>query len=268
MSDADPPEQPTLKFVLNSNLGLAVDKKPWSVILPAAGIVAEPTMNLESVARIPANHQADIAHILAEDFHRIGRKGDRHYRGLTIATSKFTGQPTQRSLPVVRRDDPATGLRDLQKVKYGYIKKSCSSSYFPSAVLLKKQGIMLADFLDLTPVRPFQCQIDAVVDGPVRATMVLEDVWKSTPKSAEQTKIIGQFDHRKPPIIAVRTSPDKSTRELLLDALVGWALEWGTSTAPSSPTTPTCSRSSTKLTSLRNSSESNHLDPTLLDLRG
>jgi phosphonate transport system substrate-binding protein len=33
------------------------------------------------------------------------QQNNQHYRGLVIATSKFTGQPAQRTLLVVRHDD-------------------------------------------------------------------------------------------------------------------------------------------------------------------
>ena len=108
-SDADPPGRPTLKLVLNSNLGLPVDEEPRSVILPAAGIVAEPTTGLESIARALAGLEADVASIPIADFHRVGGRGGPHYHGLAIAISEFTGQPNRSSLLVVGRDDPADG---------------------------------------------------------------------------------------------------------------------------------------------------------------
>ena len=35
------------------------------------------------------------------------------------------------SVLVVRKDDPAESLMDLEGATYGYINKSCTSSYFP-----------------------------------------------------------------------------------------------------------------------------------------
>jgi ABC-type phosphate/phosphonate transport system substrate-binding protein len=226
MTGSNAPGQPAPKFLLDSNLGLPVGEKPWSAILPAAGIAVEPTTNLEYVNRVLADHKADIAYIPTADFYHVGGKGDHHYRGLAIATSKFTGQPTQRSLLLVRRDDPATDLKDLRKARYGYINKSCSSSYFPPAILLNKQGIKLSDFFSIEPVKPWQGQIEAVLGGTVRATMVLEDVWKSTPRNQEETKIIGHFDGCKPPVVVVSEGLDESIRRKLLDALIFWIPSW------------------------------------------
>ena len=226
MREVDDKGRSPIKFVLDANLELPVDEKPWSDTLPAAGITAEPSTNLAYVDRVLADHKADIAFIPTADFHHVGGKGDHHYRGLAIATSKFTGQPTRRSLLVVRKDDPANGLKDLSAAKYGYINKSCSSSYFPPAVLLREQGLRLNEFLKIEPVRAWQGQIDAVVAGKVRATMVLEDVWKTTPRNANDTKVIGHFDNCKPPVVVVREGLDESLSKKLLDALVAWIPRW------------------------------------------
>ena len=217
------------RFVLDSNLGLPTGGKPWSDILAAAGIEPIATDDLVRIDQMVANHEPDIAYIPTADFHRLVGKGDRHYRGLAIATSKFTGQTTLRSLLVVRKDDPANGLDDLAGVRYGYINKSCSSSYFPPAILLTKQGKKLNDFLQITQVQPgrtWQGQIDAVVSKEVRATMVLEDVWKSAPKNGEDTKIIGEYTGGKPPVVVVREGLNEATCKTLLDALLAWIPPW------------------------------------------
>ena len=102
-----------LSFVLDQNLGLPACEEPWTSILGGAGITAQET----------ADHQPDIAYIPTADFHQLVRSGDQRYRGLAIATSKFTGDPRQTSLLVVRTDDPATGLADLAGADYGYINR-------------------------------------------------------------------------------------------------------------------------------------------------
>ncbi len=210
-------------FVPDSNLGLPTGEKPWSDILAGAGIEAIAIDDLPRVDEMVAGHEADIAFIPTADFHRLVGKGDRHYRGLAIATSKFTGQPMLRSLLVVRKDDPARGLEDLHGASHGYINRSCTSTYFPPAILLHRRGKMLEQFLKISQVKPgptWQGLVDAVVSGEVRATMVLEDVWKSSPENENTTKIIGSYDGGKPPVIVVRRGLDEATCRTLLDALL------------------------------------------------
>jgi phosphonate transport system substrate-binding protein len=74
---------------------------------PGLGITATPSTDLVHVDEELASHKPDIGYIPAADYHRLFGKGDRYYRGLAITTSKFTGEPTLRSLVVVRKDDPA-----------------------------------------------------------------------------------------------------------------------------------------------------------------
>ncbi len=217
---------PSLLLATDENLGLPVGEEPWSGILSAAGIRATSTTNLVQLDEMVANHEPDIAYIPAADYHRLFAKGDRQYRGLAIATSKFTGEPTLRSLLVVRKDDPATSLDDLQGDKYAYINKSCSSSYFPPAILLNRQGKKLDDFLRIMPTKPWQGQVDAVVSKEARATMVLEDVWKTSAENEKTTKIIGEFTGGKPPIVLVRDGLDGEVCKMLLDALLAWSPAW------------------------------------------
>lgn len=220
---------PSFTFALDENLGFPSNKKPWSDILAAAGIKSIQTDNLVELGEMVFRHEPDIAYVPAADYHRMFVKGDRHYRGLAIATSKFTGQPLLRSLLVVRRDDPAESLDDLQGTQYGYINKSCSSSYFPPALLLHKKGRTLDEFLEIMQVKPgptWQGQVDAVVEKKVRSTMVLEDVWRTLPKNAETTKIIGEYVGGRPPVILVRHDLDEAVCEHLLDALLASAPSW------------------------------------------
>ena len=220
-----------LSFLLDSNLGLPTGEKPWSEILATASVTVEQTNDLVYIDEEIAAHNPDIAYIPTADFHRLFRNGDRYYRGLAIATSKFTGGTALRSLLIVRKDDPANSLDDLYGATYGYINKSCSSSYFPPAILLKRQGKKLNEFLQLTPTNPgptWQGEIDAVVSKEVRTTMVLEDVWKSLPKNAENTKIIGDYVGGKPPVVVVRQGLDEAICKTLLDALLAWTPIWDT----------------------------------------
>ena len=216
----------SLSFVLDSNLGLPACEEPWKTTLTAAGIAAQETNDLVAIDKALAAHEPDFAYVPTADFHHLLRSGDDHYRGLTIATSKFTGDPRQSSLLVVRSDDPATELDDLAGAAYGYINNSCTSSYYAPAILLTQQGKTWDEFWHFVPVPPWQGQIDAVVSGQVRATMVLEDVWKSAPENAEKTKIIARYDSCRPPVVIARKGLDEGTCTTLLDALVAWVPDW------------------------------------------
>jgi phosphonate transport system substrate-binding protein len=48
---------------------------------------------------------------------------------------------------VVRKDDPANSLDDLEGATYGIINRSCSSSYFPPALMLLEKGKTIDEFL-------------------------------------------------------------------------------------------------------------------------
>jgi phosphonate transport system substrate-binding protein len=214
-------------FLLDQNLGLPVqDTKPWPSILSALGINAVSTRDLVHLDEMVARHEPDIAFMPIADFHRLFAKGDDHYRGFAIATSKFTGTTNLPSVLAVRKDDPATSLQDLSRARYGYINKSCSSSYFPPAILLEKQGKSLDEFLEIVPTAAWQGQIDAVVSKEVRATMVPEDVWKTHAANANDTKIIGRYDNATPPLVVVRRNLDETIAKTLLDALVTWVPKW------------------------------------------
>jgi phosphonate transport system substrate-binding protein len=159
------------------------------------------------------------------------RKENPHYRGLVIATSKFTGQPAQCSLLVVRKDDPAKSLDDLEGSEYGYINRSCSSSFFPPAVLLNQKGKKLDTFFKMKQIPGWQERVDAVVSKSIRATMILEDVWKMTPKNNENLKIIGDYSRCVPAILIVRNDLAldviKDLQEHLLRYMPNWTNVYG-----------------------------------------
>ncbi len=220
---------PSIGFLLDANLGLYADQKPWSDFFPSLGIVPEPTTDLAYLDRKMAAHEPDMAYVPAADYHRLFGKGDRTYRGLAIATSKFTGQPRLKSLLIVRTDDPATGMDDLKGSKYAYINRSCSSSYFPPALILNKKGIKLEEFLEIVPTKvgpTWQELVDAVIQNKVRATMILEDSWKLNPKNAEQTKVIGEYSGGVPAVFVVREHMEPTLSSKVLDALVAWTPRW------------------------------------------
>lgn len=213
-------------FLLDNNLGLTIDDKPWPDFLARWAIEVVSTTDLVRLDAMMAGHEPDIAFMPIADFHRLLAIGDDHYRGFAIATSKFTGTTTLPSVLVVRHDDPANGLADLEGARYAYINKSCSSSYFSPAILLAAQGRKLRDFFDIVPTAPWQGQIDAVVSGSVRATMVPEDVWRTDPANARTTRIIARYDNATPALVVARHDLDEALAKGLLDALVTWVPRW------------------------------------------
>ncbi len=215
-----------LFFALDSNLGLDIEKPPWPDFLKEAGIRTEASTDLLRIDEQMRRQEFDIGFVPVADFLRSHVRGDRHYRGLAIATSKFTGTTDLPSVLVVRNDDPATSLDDLGGATYGYINKSCSSSYFPPAILLQKQGRQFDAVLHLVAVKAWQGQVEAVVSRQVRATMLPEDVWRTNPANAANTKVIGRYDNAKAAVVIVRETLDGAVCKKLLDALISWMPEW------------------------------------------
>lgn len=213
-------------FLIDTNLPIDTDDDAVVSVLREFDVSIEGSTDLPSIGRKIASHEPDLAFIPSADWHRSLRKSDRHYRGLVIPTSKFTGATDLPSVLVVRKDDPASSLTDLEGASYGYINQSCTSSYFPPAVMLNSQGIRFDDFLDMKPVKAWQGQIDAVVSGEVRSTMVPEDVWRTSPSNAEVTRVIDRYDDAKPAVIVARHDLDPKLLSALTGALVSWVPPW------------------------------------------
>ncbi len=165
-------DEATYSFILDKNLELPVTEKPWAEILSEAGISTQATTYLVHIDQMLAEGGPDFAYVPGADFCVMLTKGNPHYRGLTIATSKFTGQPAQRTLLVVLQDDPANSLDDLEGSEYGYMNRSCSSSYFPPAIMLQQKGKKLEEFLKIKAVPGWQPRVDAVVAKTIRSTMI------------------------------------------------------------------------------------------------
>lgn len=213
-------------FLLDGNLGLAIADPPWPDVLASHEIATLETTDLGRRDAMMRAHEPHVAYLQAADFHRLSHGADAHYRGLAIATSKFTGTSNLPSVMVVRSDDPARDLADLKGARVGYLDRSCSSSWFSPAILLHARGEAPAHFFEMVPTRPWQGQVDAVIAGAVRATMLPEDVWRSTPANAEATRIVARYDHASPALVAVRRDLEAEVTAALLDTLVtsvpGW----------------------------------------------
>ena len=127
-------------FLIDTNLTIDAGDDAVAAVLRDFGVSVEGTTDLALIGREIRAHKPDLAYIPSADWFRSLRTGDRHYRGLVMPTSKFTGTTDLPSVLVVRKDDPAKGLMDLQGASYGYINQSCTSSYFPPIVMLHKRG--------------------------------------------------------------------------------------------------------------------------------
>lgn len=211
-----------MEFLVDSNLGLPVDEKPWADILAALGITTTLTNDLRRLDRSVERHEPDVVFMRIADFHRLLASGDTCYRGLAIVTSRVTGSTNLPSVLMVRHDDPAQSIEDLRGATFGYINTSCSSSYFCPAIVLNERGDDLADFFDLRVTAPWQGQVDAVLDGTVRATMVVEDIWRATPSNADRTKIVGRYDDATGAVVVIRDGVDQAVHDALRDALLTW----------------------------------------------
>ncbi|RTL64456.1 MAG: hypothetical protein EKK42_24620 [Pseudonocardiaceae bacterium] len=210
----------TSTFVLDANLGLTVGETPWVGFLAAAGIVAEPSTDLAAIDGELARHDADLGFVPAADYHRFA--DDPAYRGLAIATSSRTAEPVQSAVLVVRADDPATCTADLDGATLGYVNTSCSSSWFAPALLTRQRSRRVGEFFTPVLVPPWQPQIDAVVAGGTRATMVLEDVWAAEPANASTTRIVDRVDGLAPPVVVARDTVDDELAGAVVDQLLAW----------------------------------------------
>lgn len=212
-----------LSFLIDGNLGLNPDQPPWTEALPALGIEARSTTDLAELDRRVADHEPDVVFMPIADFHAVLASGDRHYRGLVMVTSKVSGTTNLPCVLVVAKDDPATRLEDLDGSTFALINRSCSSSYFAPAILVQRLGHRVDEYFDLCETAPWQGQIDAVISGQVRATMVPEDVWTSAPSNAEATKVIARYTDATGAVVVARADLDQCATGPLLDALLGWS---------------------------------------------
>jgi phosphonate transport system substrate-binding protein len=213
-------------FLFDTNLGLAIADPPWPEVLATHEFATLETTDLGKLDAMMRAHEPHAAYLPIADFHRLLGEGDTHYRGLAIATSKFTGTTSLPSVLVVRADDPAHGLADLRGARCAYINRSCSSSWFSPAILLHAAGEELPRFFEMVPTKPWQGQVDAVIAGTVRATMLPEDVWKTTPSNATATRIVARYDNATPALVVVRRDLDVAVSSALLETLVTWVPRW------------------------------------------
>lgn len=216
----------TLTFLLNKNLDFPVTAEPWTSLFSESGIDAEATTDIPRMNQLLADGVPDIAYVPGAGFCVMMRKCNAHYRGLVIATSKFTSQPAQRTLLVVRHDDRANTIEDLEGSTYGFLNRSCSSSFFPPAIMLNEKGKKLETFFEIKQIAGWQDRVDAVIAKTVRATMILEDVWKMTPGNAQTTKVIAAYETCVPAVLIVRNDLRSDVVTTFREHLLRYMPDW------------------------------------------
>lgn len=155
---------------------------------------------------------------------------DAPYRGVASAITPITRRPSQSSVFIVAKSNPATHWTDLRGKRLGYINTYCTTSYFSPSILVARQGFSLREFFNAFPVTAWQGQIDAVVAGNIDATMVYEDVWLARPDNAVHTKILARLDDLPTPAFIVHDSLDPSVAASLKAAILGMKPEPGPDT--------------------------------------
>jgi ABC-type phosphate/phosphonate transport system substrate-binding protein len=215
-----------LTFLLNKNLDFPITTEPWTSLLSQAGMKADVTTDIPEMNRVLEAGGPNMAYVPGAGFCVMMKKGNPHYRGLVIATSKFTGQPAQRTLLVVRHDDQAQNIDDLEGSTYGYLNRSCSSSFFPPAIMLNEKNRKIDTFFQLKQTAGWQERVDAVVAKSIRATMILEDVWKMTPANAQVTKVIGEYDTCVPAVLVVRKDLSADVVATFQEHLLSYVPDW------------------------------------------
>ena len=213
-----------LTFLNDSNLGLDPERDPWNEVLPALGIETISTIDLPELDRSVAEHEPDIVFMPIADFHRVLASGDRHYRVLPWSSRSSREARTCRvfwsSAKTIRLRASRNSRGRLRLHKQG-VHVQLLRAGDPAA----PPRYVARRFLRPSPDRTWQGQIDAVISGEVRATMVPEDVWRSTASNGERTKIVGRYDEATGAIIVVRNGLDAGVLHLLLDAAVAWKPE-------------------------------------------
>jgi ABC-type phosphate/phosphonate transport system substrate-binding protein len=215
-----------LTFLLNKNLDFPITTEPWTSLLSQAGMKADVTTDIPEMNRLLEAGGPDMAYVPGAGFCVMLKNGNPHYRGIVIATSKFTGQPAQRTLLVVRHDDQAQNIDDLEGSTYGYLNRSCSSSFFPPAIMLNEKNRKIDTFFELKQTAGWQERVDAVVAKSIRATMILEDVWKMTPANAQVTKVIGEYDTCVPAVLVVRKDLSADVVATFQEHLLSYVPDW------------------------------------------
>jgi phosphonate transport system substrate-binding protein len=208
----------------DANLDFPFDDPSWAAFSKAANCTITSYTDLDVLTTALRQQMFDFSYLPSSNCYFLR---DLPYRGLASALTPRTRRPSQSSVFVVAKSNPATTWHDLRGKRLGYINTYCTTSYFAPSILLSREGFTLKGFFDAFPVAAWQGQIDAVVDGGIDATMVYEDVWLARPGNAERTKILARLDDLPTPAFVVRADLGTNVSALLKQALLGLTPEAG-----------------------------------------
>jgi phosphonate transport system substrate-binding protein len=206
------PSGPAPTLAHDQNLGLPVDDPAWREFLDRHGIHAAAYDDMAKLTGDLKQGVKALAYLPAANYFYL--RDDPSYEPLASALYAADQTPRLSSLLVVTKSSGITTLAQLRGGRLGYAHRYCTTSYFAPALLLLANHETIADFFAaLTPVPPYQGQIDSVVAGRVDATMVQEDVWLKRPANAEATRVIARRDDLPTPLVIVGAHPGDGFRE-------------------------------------------------------
>lgn len=223
----DAPASETIRKVeggFDANLDFPFDDPSWAAFSKAAYCAVTSYTDLDILTTALRQEMFDFSYLPSSNCFFLR---DAPYRGLASALTPRTRRPSQSSVFVVAKDNPATSWHDLRGKRLGYINTYCTTSYFSPSILLAREGFTLKDFFIAFPVAAWQGQIDAVIAGSIDATMVYEDVWLARPDNAERTKVLARLDDLPTPAFIVRTDLGTNLGLILKQTLLGLAPETG-----------------------------------------
>lgn len=208
-----------LKGEFDANLELPLSEPYWRQFFQTERCEIASLDDLDELTVALLSHQADFAYLPSANFFFL--RNDRTWHGLASALSPRTKLPSQNSVLVVKRTNPATSWEQLKSARLGYINTYCTTSYFAPSILLARAGLALNEFFDAFAVAPWQGQIDAVIGGEIDATMVYEDVWLAQPRNATETRVIARIDGLPTPPVIAAENLESGFISRLTRALVG-----------------------------------------------
>lgn len=208
----------------DANLDFPLDDPDWASFSKAAHCAITSYADLDILTTALRQHLFDFSYLPSASCFFLR---DAAYRGLASALTPRTRRPSQNSVLVVSKANPAASWHDLRGKRLGYINTYCTTSYLAPSILLAREGFTLKDFFVAFPVAAWQGQVDAVVDGSIDVTMVYEDVWLARAENAERTKIIARLDGLPTAAFIVRSDLDASVCNSLKQALLGLSSESG-----------------------------------------
>jgi phosphonate transport system substrate-binding protein len=206
----------------DANLDFPLDNASWAAFSTAAHCAITSYTDLDVLTTALRQQLFDFSYLPSANCFFLR---DVPYRGIVSALTPITHRPSQSSVFVVAKDNPATSWRDLRGKRLGYINTYCTTSYFAPSILLAREGFALKDFFVAFPVTPWQGQIDTMLAGGIDATMVYEDVWLGRPENAQRTKILARLDDLPTPPFIVRADMDANLASQLKQVLLGLPAE-------------------------------------------